>query len=111
LEDLCGQRLLAVDLNHGHLAAWVITPDGNPAGPPLTIPLQLDGLPTSQRDGRLRAAISQLLRTARENGCAAVAVEDLNFTDARARPPDQATQDRSGPPAEQQPRLLSVEER
>ncbi len=83
LQELRQRRLLAVDLNHGHLAAWVITPDGNPAGPPLTIPLQLAGLPASQRDGRLRAAICQLLRTARERGCAAIAVENLNFTDAR----------------------------
>jgi hypothetical protein len=75
LDDLRGQRLLAVDLNHGHLAAWTLTPDGNPAGPPVTIPLQLAGLPAGQRDGRLRAAISQLLRIAREGGCAGIAVD------------------------------------
>jgi hypothetical protein len=85
LEDLRGHRLLAVDLNHGHLAAWIVTPDGNPAGPPVTIPFQLAGLPASQRDGRIRAAISALLRTAREHGCAAIAVEDLSFTNARAQ--------------------------
>jgi hypothetical protein len=83
LEDLREHPLLAVDLNHGHLAAWIVTSDGNPAGPPVTIPLQLAGLPASQRDGRLRAAISELLRTAREHGCAAIAVEDLSFADAR----------------------------
>jgi hypothetical protein len=83
LQDLRGHRLLAVDLNHAHLAAWVITPDGNPAGPPVTIPLSLTGLPASQRDGRLRAAISELIRTAREDGRAAIAVEDLHFTSAR----------------------------
>src|SRR5207248_9360344 len=33
LEDLRQAPVLAVDLNHGHLAAWAITPDGNPAGP------------------------------------------------------------------------------
>jgi len=75
--------VLAVDLNHGHLAAWTVTPDGNPAGPPVTIPLQLAGLPAGRRDGRLRAAICGLLKTAREHGCAAIAVEDLSFTDAR----------------------------
>jgi len=83
LEDLRGHRVLAVDLNHDHLAAWTVTADGNPAGPPVTIPLQLAGLPASQRDGRLRAAVSGLLRTAREHGCAAIAVEDLSFTQAR----------------------------
>src|SRR6185437_10914808 len=83
LDDLRGRPLLAVDLNHGHLAAWVITPDGNPIGPPLTISLQLAGLPVSQRDGRLRDAISQLLRTAQVRDCAAIAVEDLSFAEAR----------------------------
>ena len=76
--------MLAVDLNHGHLAAWVITPDGNPAGPPVTIPLALSGLPEpSQRDGRLRGAISGLTRLARQRGCRAIVIEDLDFADAR----------------------------
>ena len=30
--ELRAQPVLAVDLNHGHLAAWSVTPDGNPAG-------------------------------------------------------------------------------
>ncbi len=75
--------MLAVDLNHGHLAAWAVTPDGNPAGPPVTIPLTLAGLPASQRDGRLRAAISSLTRLARQHGCRAVVIEDLDFAEAR----------------------------
>ena len=75
--------MLAVDLNHGHLAAQAVTPDGNPAGPPVTILLALAGLPASQRDGRLRAAISSLTRLARQRGCRAVVIEDLDFTDAR----------------------------
>jgi hypothetical protein len=84
LDELRQSPVLAVDLNHGHLAAWVVTPDGNPAGPPVTVPLTLAGLPASQRDGRLRAAISELIRLAREHGCRAVAVEDLDFAEARA---------------------------
>lgn len=83
LEELRAAPLVAIDLNHGHLAAWVITPDGNPAGPPATIPLDLAGLPATRRDGRLRAAISDLIRLARARGCHAIAVEDLNFTEAR----------------------------
>jgi hypothetical protein len=83
LEDLRGSPVLAVDLNHGHLAAWAVTPDGNPAGPPVTVPLNLETLPASTRDGRLRAAISALIQAAREHGCAAIAVEDLDFTHAR----------------------------
>ena len=34
LDELRAYPVLAVDLNHGHLAVWVVTPDGNPAGPP-----------------------------------------------------------------------------
>jgi IS605 OrfB family transposase len=83
LEDLRQAPVLAVDLNHGHLAAWVVTPDGNPAGPPVTIPLILAGLPATTRDGRLRAAISELTRLARQHACQAVVIEDLNFADAR----------------------------
>jgi hypothetical protein len=83
LADLRRAPVLAVDLNHGHLAAWAVTPDGNPAGPPVTIPLDLAGLPATTRDGRLRAAISGLTRLARQRGCRAVVTEDLDFADAR----------------------------
>ncbi|WP_217240246.1 hypothetical protein [Streptomyces sp. AC555_RSS877] len=78
-----GQHLLAADLNADHLAACMLDPNGNPIGEPITIPLALTG-PASQRDGRLRAAISELLAFAREHHCAGVVVEDLGFADARA---------------------------
>jgi hypothetical protein len=83
LEDLREYPVLAVDLNHSHLAAWTVTADGNPAGPPVTVPLTLAGLPAPTRDGRLRTAISALIQTAHQHGCAAIAVEDLDFADAR----------------------------
>jgi IS605 OrfB family transposase len=83
LDGLRRYPVLAVDLNHGHLAAWALTADGNPAGPPVTIALDLAGLPGSTRDGRLRAAISSLIALAREHGCRAIVIEDLNFADAR----------------------------
>ncbi|HEX6519918.1 MAG TPA: transposase [Streptosporangiaceae bacterium] len=83
LEELRQSPVLAVDLNHGHLAAWVITPDGNPLGDPVTIPLDLAGLPATRRDGRLRAAVSTLIRAAHQHGCHAIAVEDLDFAQAR----------------------------
>jgi len=85
LEDLRRYPVLAVDLNHGHLAAWVVMADGNPAGLPITVPLTLTGLPASQRDGRLRAAITTLIGRAREHGCHAIAVENLDFADARGQ--------------------------
>ncbi|HEX6448287.1 MAG TPA: transposase [Trebonia sp.] len=85
LEKLRQSPLLAVDLNHGHLAAWVITPDGNPAGSPVTVPLELAGLPATRRDGRLRAAITALIRAAQQRGCRAIAAENLDFAEARAQ--------------------------
>jgi hypothetical protein len=77
--------VLAVDLNHDHLAAWVVLPDGNPAGAPVTVPLMMAGLPASHRDGLLRDAISTLIRVAKDHRCRALAIEDLNFADARAQ--------------------------
>ena len=75
--------VLAVDLDAGHLACWQIDPDGNPVDTGIDIPLVLDGLAASTRDGRLRAAISTLLDLAHGRGCSAVGIEDLNFTDVR----------------------------
>jgi hypothetical protein len=83
LEELRQDRAVAVDLNAGHLDAWVLDPSGNPVGAPHTIPLELDGLPTSTRDGRLRAAVAAIIRVAKANRCRSIMVEDLNFADAR----------------------------
>jgi len=83
LEDLRHCRALGVDLNAHHLDAWVLDPTGNPVGPPHTIPLELDGLPASTRDGRLRAAITAVLRLAADRGCESILVENLDFADAR----------------------------
>ena len=84
LEELRRHPVVAVDLNAGHLAVTVVAPDGNVAGVPFTVPLELAGLPAATRDGRLRAAISGLIATARHHGARAIVVEDLDFTDARA---------------------------
>lgn len=78
-----GRRLLGVDLNADHLAACILDPHGNPVGDPLTIPLDLTGSSTT-RDGRLRAAISDLIALAHEHSCAGIAIENLGFADARA---------------------------
>lgn len=83
LDVLRRKPVLAVDVNHGHLACCVLDPAGNPMGRPWTVALDLDGLPTSTRDGRLRAAISGLLAAANAAGCAAVVIEDLDFAEAR----------------------------
>jgi IS605 OrfB family transposase len=83
LGELRRHRVLAVDLNAGHLAVQVLDPSGNPAGKPHTIELQLAGLPATTRDARIRQAVSDLLRLARDSGCRAVAIENLNFAAAR----------------------------
>ena len=75
--------VVAVDVNAGHLAVAVLDPDGNQAGTPHTIGLPLAGLPSSTRDGRLRAAITSILTTACEHRASAVVIENLDFRDAR----------------------------
>jgi hypothetical protein len=82
--DVIADGVVAVDLNADHLACWTVNRHGNPVGGPVTIPLALDGLPATTRDGRLRAAISAILEVARARGVQAVAIEDLGFPDARA---------------------------
>jgi hypothetical protein len=83
LEELRRHPALAIDLNAQHLDGWVLDPSGNPLGPPHTIPLVLDGLPASTRDGRLRLAVAAIIRLAGQHGCRALMVEDLDFADAR----------------------------
>src|SRR6266540_3632735 len=75
--------VLAVDLNAGHLACWQVDRHGNPVGVGIDIPLALDGMPASTRDGRLRGAISTLLEVAQKRGCTAIGIEDLDFADTR----------------------------
>jgi hypothetical protein len=69
LEELRQHPSLGVDLNADHLAAWILNSAGNPVGEPHTLPLDLDGQPASTRDGRLRAAVAELLRLAKAHGC------------------------------------------
>lgn len=84
LAELAGLPRVAVDLNAGHLDCMVLDPGGNPVGTPQTIPLNLSSTCSTTRDGRLRAAISQLITLAKSHGCRAVAIENLDFADARA---------------------------
>jgi len=83
LEALRQHPVLAVDVNADHLAAWILDPYGNSVGHPLTLPLELSGLPASTRDARLRKAVSQLTALAQLHDCAALVIENLDFTDAR----------------------------
>ena len=74
---------LAVDLNAGHIAGWVIDPTGNPVGDPITVTYDAKGT-TGQNSASLRYAIKQLVDVAVAYGCGSVACENLNFADARA---------------------------
>src|SRR5664280_2547120 len=74
--------VLGVDLNEGHLAAWIVDPSGNPVGSPLTVPLVVAGLPGPTGDARVRDAITTLIHAAQARGCVALAIENLNFADA-----------------------------
>jgi IS605 OrfB family transposase len=84
LGELRQAPVVAVDVNAGHLAVAVLAPDGNILGAPFTVPLDLAGLPAATRDGRLRAAVSVLIATAKGHGARAVVIEDLDFAGARA---------------------------
>jgi hypothetical protein len=83
LDELRRSPVVAVDVNHGHLAVAVLVPDGNVSGTPFTVPLELAGLPAPTRDGRVRAAVSALIAAARQHGARAVVIEDLDFAVAR----------------------------
>jgi hypothetical protein len=85
LGDLREHPVVAVDVNAGHLAVAVVAADGNVIGTPVTIPLDLAGLPATARDGRLRTAITTIITTAGQHGARAIAVEDLDFAEARAQ--------------------------
>ncbi|MGH3293993.1 MAG: hypothetical protein ACRDP7_19510 [Trebonia sp.] len=71
-------------MNAGHLAVAVAATDGNVLGEPFTIPLELAGLPATARDGRVRAAVTRLIATAKASGARFLVIEDLDFAEARA---------------------------
>jgi IS605 OrfB family transposase len=90
LSELRQAPVVAVDLNAGHLAAAVVAVDGNFLGLPVTVPLALAGLPAATRDGRLRAAISDLLVIARAHEARAIVIENLDFAQARTEGREQS---------------------
>ncbi|ACU54351.1 transposase, IS605 OrfB family [Acidimicrobium ferrooxidans DSM 10331] len=83
IEQVREHRVMAVDLNAGHLATVLLDPSGNPVGRPATIPIVLDGLPATTRDGHLRQAISDVLTMAKTGGARAIVIENLDFAESR----------------------------
>jgi hypothetical protein len=71
-----------VDLNDGHLAVRRLDAHGNPTGHAERIDIDLTGS-ASRRDAQVRHAITELIGYAQRFGLAAIAVEDLDFADAR----------------------------
>ena len=80
-----GLRVLAGDLNHGFLAPAVLDRAGNAVIRLPHIPLVTEDLPASVRDGHLRQALTCALDPAEAHGCRLVVVENLGFSDMRAR--------------------------
>jgi hypothetical protein len=75
--------VVGVDLNEGHLALRRLDEHGNPVGRPERINLNLTGS-SARRDAQVRHAVTQLLHYTARHGLGTVAVEDLDFADARS---------------------------
>jgi IS605 OrfB family transposase len=71
-----------VDLNDGHLALRRLDAHGNPVGPAERINVDLSGT-SARRDAQVRHAITRLIRYTQRHGINKIAVEDLDFADAR----------------------------
>ncbi|MET9386279.1 hypothetical protein ABZY09_35790, partial [Streptomyces sp. NPDC002928] len=84
LKAALARGVVAVDINDDHLAAWRLDPHGNPVGEPRRYFYDLTGS-TAHRDAQIRHALTRLLHHTRATGAAAIAVEDLDFTDGRCR--------------------------
>jgi len=74
--------VIGVDLNDGHLAVRRLDDCGNPAGAPVRINFTLDGT-AGRNDAQVRHAVTNLIHYARRHAVTTIAVEDLDFTDAR----------------------------
>jgi IS605 OrfB family transposase len=81
-EVIATAPIVGVDLNDGHLAVRRLDPYGNPVGRPERIEFSLTGR-GSRREAQVRHAITRLIRYAKRHRIAAIAVEDLDFADAR----------------------------
>ena len=74
--------VVGADLNDGHLAVRRLDAHGNPVGAAGRINIDLTGS-TSRRDAQVRHAITTLIQYTRRHGVTTIAIEDLDFADAR----------------------------
>ncbi|WP_307679563.1 transposase [Streptomyces sp. V4I2] len=84
LEAALARGVVGVDMNDDHLAAWQLDVHGNPVGEPQRYFYDLSG-GAEHRDAQIRHALTRLLHHARRCGAAAIAIEDLDFTDGTSR--------------------------
>ncbi len=75
--------IVGVDLNEGHLALRRLDAHGNPLGRAERIDIDLAG-GSARRDAQIRPAVTRLIHYTRGHHISAIAVEDLDFADARA---------------------------
>jgi IS605 OrfB family transposase len=79
---LVDTAVVGVDLNDGHLAVRRLDKHGNPVGRPHRMDVDLSGS-SSRRDAQVRHGITRLIHYTRRHGIDTIAVEDLDFADAR----------------------------
>ncbi|MGW0885015.1 IS200/IS605 family accessory protein TnpB-related protein [Streptomyces sp. NPDC002671] len=84
LEAAVARGVVAVDVNDDHLAAWHLDVHGNPVGEPRRFFYDLSGT-ASHRDAQIRHTLTRLLHHTQRCGAAAIAIEDLDFTDGTSR--------------------------
>ncbi|MDQ1042277.1 transposase [Streptomyces sp. V4I2] len=84
LQAALARGMVGVDMNDDHLAAWQLDVHGNPVGEPQRFFYDLTGS-TEHRDAQIRHALTRLLHHTRRCGTAAIAIEDLDFTDGTSR--------------------------
>jgi IS605 OrfB family transposase len=75
--------VVGVDLNDGHLALRRLDAHGNPVGAAARIDSDITGT-SARRDAQVRHAITRVIHYAHRHGIDTIAVEDLDFADARA---------------------------
>ncbi len=84
LQAALASGVVGVDMNDDHLAAWHLDTHGNPVGEPQRFFYDLTGT-AAHRDAQIRHALTRLLHHTRRSGAAAIALEDLDFTDGTSR--------------------------
>ncbi|MCX4859737.1 transposase [Streptomyces canus] len=84
LQAALARGVVGVDMNDDHLAAWQLDVHGNPLGEPQRFFYDLTGT-AQHRDAQIRHALTRLLHHARRCETAAIAIEDLDFSDGTSR--------------------------